>query len=490
MNNKNKDILWTDRYCPKKSTEIIGNKKAISEIKSWLNSYIKINEEENNDDIKTSIIITGNHGIGKTISAHILLKEYEYTITKINFNEVNNSKDIETYVKNFTFKSDIEDNLYGVKNKKYAVIVDDIGSITSVKEKAALTSIQKYNEKYKCFPLIFISNNQHNKLLTEFKKTSIEIKFIPPNRFELEDLINKISKLESLKFDNTSDEDDSDDDYNDDDLIDLICEHSQFDVRRLINLLQELYYIYNNKIITKKIFKEFCISSKKKDTDISLFDATYNLLTSYKGIDDSLSYYESEKVLLPLMIHENYLEHIQKKCDSLPTKDKLKLIDEIACNLSKGDVVDGFVYGNQSWELQETYGFYTCVGPSEKLNNIKYKDKDGKYKKYKKGTGQENLKFTSDLNKTSIKNINKKNINNIVDYFPNKNIMDYLFLNKIVNKFILENKYDQISLLLKNYGVGTEQIDSLLKIDKIRNSKNNLTNKQKKDIEKYLPKKK
>ena len=48
------------------------------------------------------------------------------------------------------------------------------------------------------------------------------------------------------------------------------------------------------------------INGKLTNTDIGLFDATKIILSDYNNLDDILVLYETEKVLLPLMIHENY----------------------------------------------------------------------------------------------------------------------------------------------------------------------------------------
>ena len=45
---------------------------------------------------------------------------------------------------------------------------------------------------------------------------------------------------------------------------------------------------------------------KKKELDFDLYKATDKMLTDYIDIDTCIELYETEKVLMPLMIHENY----------------------------------------------------------------------------------------------------------------------------------------------------------------------------------------
>ena len=100
------------------------------------------------------------------------------------------------------------------------------------------------------------------------------------------------------------------------------------------------------------------------------------------------------------------------------------------------------------------------------------------------------LSDLTSLNGVGVKTTNllkKKNINNIEANFTNINIYDYIPINKIIKK-LLENKdLKSISCILKSYNLDINQLESLLKIDKIINTKNNcLTIKNKRDLENLL----
>ena len=91
--------------------------------------------------------------------------------------------------------------------------------------------------------------------------------------------------------------------------------------------------------------------------------------------------------------------------------------------ISKGDVIENYIYGDQNWDLQNIHGFYTCVLPSFYIcENIK------------KNNDYIPIKFPLDLNRTSIRKINIKNINNANKYMPNMRISDYIYINKLITK--------------------------------------------------------
>ena len=207
-----------------------------------------------------------------------------------------------------------------------------------------------------------------------------------------------------------------------------------------------------------KEFLKFKSKSKEKDIEIGLFDATLNLINEYRNFPFIYKLYESEKVLLPLMIHQNFKTKIFKKTDC-SYDDKLFHLVKISDSISRGDNIETSIYTDQNWYLQNIHGFYTCLNTSywiNKNNNNKISNAE--------------IKFSSDLNKTSLKNINKKNINNLLKIFPKKSIEEILMLNKISNKLFEDNKIEELVNILKNYkkDITFKDIELCLKIDKTK----------------------
>ena len=309
-------------------------------------------------------------------------------------------------------------------------------------EKKYIMDIFKENNKKKCFPLIFISNNQHSKLLNDLKKNCDEIIFLSPTNNEIIGLINYICKKENIQITESES-------------LKLLINFCQQDLRRLINLLQE--YSFNFNEINTSNLELFINKSREKNIDIGLFNATNKILNNYLDYDSIIKLYESEKVLLPLMIHENYLRKILHKCTE-PWDDVLFNIVKISDSISRGDNIETSIYTDQNWYLQNIHGFYTCLNSSywiNKLNNINNID-------------VKNIKFSSDLNKTSLKNINRKNITNLMKIISNKSIYEILILNRICNYLISINRENDIIKILSSYNkdITIKEIELCLKIDK------------------------
>ena len=470
--------LWINKYKPKNINEIIGNKTQINNFKLWLDSVKNININKKNIKSNNTIIISGNQGLGKTLSIKLILEESKYIVRIINPNEIKEHRDnkgdsdITDY---YNFVNSIYSKIKLNKNNsdissQIAIIFDETENITLTSERKYIMEIFKYNNKVKAFPLIFISNNQHSKLLNDLKKSCNEIVFSSSSTDELKIFIKNICTNENIILEDEQD-------------INSIIEFSQYDIRRLINLLQEMsYHKAKNNILYTSYINEFINKSRIKNVDIGLFDSTTILLNSYVDYDSIMKLYESEKVLLPLMIHENYLKKIFSGHTKKDKQNNLFILDnlvKILNSLSYGDNIETSIYTDQNWYLQNIHGFYTCLYTSYIINNT-----NPNYT-----IDSSDIKFSSDLNKTSLKNINRKNINNLLKFINNKSNIEILMLNKICNHLAQNNKMDELLNILYNYNkdISIKEIELCLKIDKTTDfnilcskDKKNINNKNKK----------
>ena len=433
MNN-----LWINKYKPNNLNEIIGNKNQIKRIQEWL---------INIDTLKSmSLIVSGNHGIGKSLTLKYILEENNYLVKIIYPNEIKLYRNENDFNDFFNYKNSINNKIKFTSknnNKKLALIFDETESITLTSEKKFITEIFKLNNKKKMFPLIFISNNQHSKLLNDLKKNCLEVRFVPPATFELNHLIRKILTNENIKVAN-------------DNVVDLLIEFSQSDIRKLINILQELNYHYNNKVITEEDYNNYIQLSKQKYNELGLFETTLELVNNDKTYETINQFYENEKVLLPLMVHENYPKKVLNK-SKLKTVDVLDQMIQISDSISIGDNIETSIYTDQNWFLQKIHCFFSCVNTNFWINNSVTND-----------IKIEDVKFSSDLNKTSLKNINKKNINNLTKLLPNKSLEEILYINKISNHLVNTDRVDNIISILRQYNpnFNIKDIELCIKIDK------------------------
>jgi DNA polymerase III delta prime subunit len=425
-------------------------------IKLWLQNFYN----ENNDENNVNMIVIGPHGVGKKTIVSTLLNENGFHIEQININNLKNNKNVDEYIMSILKGQNIYNMMYGTQtNKKRAIVIEDLESITSNIDKKILDNIRKYNAEYKYLPIIFISNTQHTKFVSVLKKNCKIITLYQLKKNECLQQLNKIINIEKLNIT--------------DNIKNRIIDYSQGDIRKLVNIIEDIFLLSENKNITEHIANEYFNNSKMKEINIGLFQSTEKLFSSYIKYDNILALYEIEKNKLPLMVHEHYQSHISNNYTN--KKIQLKKLKKISNLLSFGDYIEYHIYNDQDWDMYEYHGFYSCVASSFHINNGK---KFNKYEKYN---------FPQDLNKTSIKNINKKNIQNIENIFKNNNIYDYLQMSKILSLLLNKSNNKEIGNLIKKYKINIMQFESLLKIDKIIKTKNIcISTKNKKELLKYL----
>jgi hypothetical protein len=234
-----------------------------------------------------------------------------------------------------------------------------------------------------------------------------------------------------------------------------LIQFSQYDIRRLINILQE--YSFNYTSINKKDVHTFISKSITKNISIGLFEASLELLNNENNFEEIYKLYEIDKVLIPLMVYENYYKKIVSSKNKNTFDEQMEKMVEMSESISIGDNIETSIYTDQNWYLQDIHSFYTCYNTNHIANN----------KSYKKITASE-IKFSADLNKTSLKNINKKNIINLEKIIGNKTIEEILLICKLTNYMISTKQTQHILNILKNYkdDFDIKDLELCLKIDK------------------------
>jgi hypothetical protein len=257
-----------------------------------------------------------------------------------------------------------------------------------------------------------------------------------------------------------------------------IIEHCQKDFRRLLSILQDLQINYGKKNLDQEDVEEYCRLSKRKDTDVHIYKAAADMILNYQSIDECLRLYEGEKVIIPLVMHQNYIKCIN---NYLPNGNKaFGLAHEIAGSIATGDLIENYIYSDQNWDMQEVHGFLTCANPSFKLSSEKL-NANGEHL-------SQSLNFPIDLNRTSIKRINHRNVVNSNMCLKNLEIKDFIYANRLIRRLIHDDKLEDCANLFDKYGAKVENIESVLKIDKINETKTVIPTQIKKKLTQLLSK--
>jgi DNA polymerase III delta prime subunit len=411
INKLDKYNLWSEKYRPKVIEDLLITKENLNKVHIWIKGFIK----KKDPNISNCLFLYGPPGCGKTSLAYIILNKYKYDIIELNASELRNKKNIKDQFEDILQKKNILSMFQQTKTEN-AIIMDEIDGLT-IGERGTLSEIikimfPKKNEmkanpskfRYKRFnPFICISNSLDKKI-NEIKRKSVFIEVKNPNQLQMEKIAKHILTKEKKKYDNQ--------------IIKDIVHKSQYDIRRMLTLLE---YLFN--------YKEFIFSYKKIKSLLDEIDNKNKDETTYSLISEFSNNYNFDKIteqffnknLSSMIIYENFINLINNKHKSESESKKLNEIIDIYKHFSESDNIEYTIHMNQNWDLYTYYCLYTCIIPLFKISQLKQCS-------FKKNTS---LNFSTLLNKTSLEYLNLKFINNVLLFFNYSNSIDIFDLAKL-----------------------------------------------------------
>ena len=420
--------MLLDKYRPRNFKEFVGNGVRIDELKKWLNNFGK--NDYNN------CLISGNHGIGKSTLIELLKEEFNLDIIEYNQSDLKGIKNITNLDLFFPKKSEFE-RLFYEKSMQKILIFNEIEAITIASEKNFIIKILKKNHKEKILPILLINNGKHSKLVNELKKYVKICNLYNPSLLEIKPLIKKICENENINLDMK--------------YAKGIVMYCNSDIRKIILTLEELKSIYKKKPIGKLELKEYYNNNSAKQEEIGLYSSVNKLLNCDMPFDKIIDLYNLEKIILPLTFLEN-----------IPLKSpKIEDYSDVLDSYSRGDIVETSIYTDQNWYLQNLHAFDTCIYPNYKMKGDMI-------------TNEKELIFTNDLNKTSLKNINKKNIELIGNIIEDITFDEIINLSYVITETIKKKGVED----LKKLGISDRLIELIVKINKFEYDSNIMSKKK------------
>lgn len=342
----------------------VHNKSEINMIVTWIKTPISKLSNGN------QLMVSGDIGIGKSAIVNSAL-----AYTKSNFQLLN---EILGKIKDDKMLEKIYANC---SNNNTIIVCDNIETITNLTEKKMLIKLSKIKGTVK---IIYIANNVHSKTIIEIKKKAKTIKLSKPTKQEM-------LKIASQYIDASVE-----------DKIALI-EIVDNDIRQMINLCK-LYQMIKHEYSVS----EYIELVNKKAYNLQLFD-TLNVLMHRDDLSlkEMMQYHDTDKIVITAML-------IQNMCDSVNKTKYLSELAEIYDLFSKSDIVENIIFSEQLWDNHNLQSVYAIMMPLITFNNCQ---------KIKK-----KIDYCIDFNKMSIKNINKKNINMVLNCINNTEFDDMLYM--------------------------------------------------------------
>lgn len=411
------------------------------------------------------LLVYGESGIGKTyfIESHLSKKLKLKPLTNDKIDQLldekpsNYSSFLSLFFDVITF-DDIDD-------KKKIMVINEKTLYNF--EKCSKIIIKLIDDSIKLnYPIIIIIDSEHKKLISNLEKKAITIRFNKPSNDEVKKILNmiliknnisdKIDTRTKGKISNT--------------LNNKICELSNNNLNKVFVLVNNLINNYcdivnDSKVITKNNFIEFLKDTVENNNKNNIYVSNYKLLTKYESIEQAMELYNNDNIDNPLIMEESYTQKIIAYENANGTIEPIKdIVVRLTKSFTYSNLIDTYIYNSQQWtNLKRIYGYFSCVLPSYLLSKIEI-------------DYSPNVKFLSDMNKTSIQKINTKQIFNVYENFDIINIDYYIYIGNYIKSIISQcsdGKKDNKLLIkkfnefVKYYKINQSTIERLLKINKL-----------------------
>ena len=296
------NAIWTEKYRPKQFSDIKGQKEVVKRVKAFV-------EKKN----MPHLLFSGPAGIGKTSLALVIARQLFGEQWRQNFLELNASDErgidvVRNKVKDFA-------RTRAIGNVPFKIIyLDECDALTREAQQALRRTMENYTQTTR----FILSCNYSSKIIDPIQSRCALFRFKPLDKEDLFEIINIISKQESLKIDEKAKQ--------------ALYQISEGDCRRVENILQSSAAITDH--ITEDIIFSLASVAHPKEVKEVLELALKN------------KFIESRNLLLDVMLNHglsglDVIKQIQKEIWNLDIegKTKVKLIEkcgEIEFRMTEG----------------------------------------------------------------------------------------------------------------------------------------------------------
>ena len=326
---------WAEKYRPKSFKEVIGNKKALHELRLWAEEWTKGTPE------KKAVILHGAAGIGKTSSALVLAFEMGWEHVELNAGDQRTADVIERIAGAASKTTTLfaHENAGGggsAKGGRRLIVLDEADNLHGTYDKGGSKAISDVIDKT-TQPIILIANDIYG-ITQGIRFKCLEIEYSRIQGRSLVPALSKIAQAEGLAADEK--------------VLAKIAENAGGDVRSAVNDLQAIS-------VGKKTLSEADVVISGRDVKETIFKA---LVKVFKGtarkdaLDAVLTLDETPEDLI-LWIDENLpIQFPQEKGINPDVSNGYQV-------LSRADLYLGRVRRRQNYRMWRYASYMMTTGP-------------------------------------------------------------------------------------------------------------------------------
>ncbi len=205
--------IWTKKYQPKSSGEVIGQGLALSRIRNFIEGYKG-----------GSLLVYGPSGTGKSCSVYAIAKEMNCEVIEVNSSDVRNKDALARVVGG----SSVQASLF---MKKKVILIDEVDGISGVSDRGGVAELVDII-KGSYWPIIMTSNDAYSEKLKPLRKVATPVEFSVLDASDIFFRLRDICEREGVSCE--------------DDLLRSLSWQSGGDLRSAITDLQNLAVVDNS----------------------------------------------------------------------------------------------------------------------------------------------------------------------------------------------------------------------------------------------------
>ena len=324
------DLLWVEKYRPKKIADVIGNEEAKTAFVDWL---------KNKHHMKKAVLLYGPPGVGKTTLVNAAANEFGFRVIEMNASDTRSEKAINAVARPAT--SFVALDTFSTESKGNIVFMDEVDGIAGNEDRGGVSAIIKIVEESRV-PVIMAANDPDLEKLRPLKKVSALVRFQQVRIPLIIAMLQRICQKEHIKAEFEA--------------LERIAQNSRGDVRSAINDLQSLAEI--NKTLTLQ--DTMALSARNKDVSM---DETLRAYFSAKSLAEVSTLLSWSSV--------DYDDLLMAIGDNLPFRYANPMELAEAYNyVSQADIFRGRI-GTENWHLLRY--FYNSLAQAAAVSPNSYK---------------------------------------------------------------------------------------------------------------------
>jgi replication factor C large subunit len=305
-----KDLLWVEKYRPKKISDVVGNELAKNEFINWLQSKRRR---------KKAVLLYGPAGVGKTALVSAASNQFNFTIIEMNASDTRTEKAINKVGKPAT--SFVALDTFSTEHKGNILFLDEVDGVFGQQDRGGIKAIINI-VKESLIPVVMAANDTNQKKLRPLTKVCQMIRFQQVRIPLIITTLRKICAAENIEAEFEA--------------LERIAQNSLGDMRSAINDLQSISE--GKQLLTLQDTMFLSVRNK----DIGMYE-------TLKGVFSAESPREAAMVLNHTSV--NYDDFLLSISDNLPLRYPDPVDLATAYDLvSRADVFRGRV-GTENWHL-------------------------------------------------------------------------------------------------------------------------------------------